>query len=188
ALTHEISARQHTELARLDHRAGDRAGPHRPGVHLARQPSPFAIGEGDLDHCDHPAPGTGRVGMAGAGTGAKAKVARLISASRSTLARRSCRWILALEHIPVDLDVFLLISRYILFREDGGHRAFRFAGPAVNALVGMDVELFGALIDAIHGADIHTGLVLYANAGFRNYVGHRSPRRYVPDVQVVPVS
>src|SRR5438874_3915234 len=59
-------------------------------------------------------------------------------------------------------------------RTDGVGRAFRFADAAIDTLVGMDHEHILALIETVHGADLHAVHVLAANASFRDYVGHCS--------------
>ena len=78
-------------------------------------------------------------------------------------------------------DVHHLVVQLRVVGEGGGHRdlledrlpgALRLAGAAVDALVGVDIELVLSLVDAIHGADVHARLVLHGNAGFSNDVGH----------------
>jgi len=44
----------------------------------------------------------------------------------------------------------------VLFGEDGRDRAFGFAGAAVDALVGMDPQLFIVFVNAIDGAHVNT--------------------------------
>src|SRR5207237_10274169 len=77
-----------------------------------------------------------------------------------------------LEHFAVDLDVFLEVRRYILFRKDRGHRALGLAGPTIDALVGMYVELIGTLIDAVDRTHVDACAVLRVLAGFIYDVGH----------------
>src|SRR5207245_6878203 len=69
-------------------------------------------------------------------------------------------------------------------RKNSRHRADRDARAAVDAFRGMDIQLRFALeirfilarMNAIHGADIHTGGVFCADAGLGNHVSHsRSP-------------
>jgi hypothetical protein len=82
-----------------------------------------------------------------------------------------------LEHIAVDLNVLLEIRGHVLFRKDRGHRALGLARTAINALVGMDVELIGSFIDAVYRAYIDAGAVLRILAGFSYDVGHFVPDR-----------
>src|ERR1700761_3199729 len=51
-------------------------------------------------------------------------------------------------------------------------RAGRLAGPAVDALPRVDVELAAALLDAVHRAFVHTGPVHHVDARFSDHVGH----------------
>ena len=82
---------------------------------------------------------------------------------------------IVLENVAVDLDVFLEVSRDVLFRKDRGNRALRLARATVDALVRVDVELFRSLIDAINRTDIDAGAVFRILAGFCYYVGHVFP-------------
>jgi hypothetical protein len=81
----------------------------------------------------------------------------------------------ALEHFAVDLDVFLEVPGYVFFWKDRGHWALWLARTAIDTLVGMDVKLIGALIDAVHRTYIDAGAVLRILAGFRYDVGHVVP-------------
>src|SRR5688572_21603664 len=89
---------------------------------------------------------------------------------RSTL--RPAGWSVAVEDLLVLLDEGDLVRRDVLFGEDRGHRALRLASAAVDALVGMDVELVLALVDAVHRTHIHAGAVLHPDAGFGDHIGH----------------
>src|SRR5215204_3788282 len=80
------------------------------------------------------------------------------------------------EHVAVLLDERLLLRRHVLLREDRRDRALRLARAAVDALVGVDVELVRPLVDAVDGADVDAGLVLDADAGFGDDVGHGGAR------------
>ena len=66
-------------------------------------------------------------------------------------------WIVALEDFLVLRDVARELGRHVFLGEDGRHRALRLARTAVDALVGMDVELVFALVDAIDRAHVHAG-------------------------------
>jgi hypothetical protein len=72
----------------------------------------------------------------------------------------------------VELDEALPVGGHVGVDEDGVHGALGFAEAAVDALVGVNKHLVFTLINAIHGANGHAGLVLDANTGFGNYVGH----------------
>src|SRR5436190_22763725 len=82
--------------------------------------------------------------------------------------------------LRVDVDVVLRRVRHFVHGEDRLDRAGRHAGTAVDALVGMDVELFdgGELglvlprVDAVDGTHVHAGAVLGADALFGDHVSH----------------
>jgi len=78
-----------------------------------------------------------------------------------------------LEPERVDLGVFLLTVRHIVLGEDGRDRADRLAGAAVDALIGVDVELavyVFVVVDAVDGTDLDAGFVDGADTGLRNDV------------------
>src|SRR6267154_4158837 len=89
----------------------------------------------------------------------------------------------------VGLNVNVPFLRHIFLREDGRHRTDRNTGTAVNALSGIDIQVWhfierrasiviGAVfrrMDTIHGAHIHTGGILCSDARFGDDVGHWSP-------------
>ena len=56
--------------------------------------------------------------------------------------------------------------------EDRLDRAFRHAGLAVDAFVGMDVNHLVSLVEAFHGADHHAVGVLAGEAGLGDDVRH----------------
>src|SRR5690606_17128874 len=56
---------------------------------------------------------------------------------------------------------------------DGLDGAHGLAGPAVDALVGVDVERALTLVDAVDGTLVDTGLVLDVHTGQGDHVGHR---------------
>ena len=78
------------------------------------------------------------------------------------------------EVICVRLGESVPLTGQVLFREDGRNRAGIDAEGAINAIGGVDVQLrVGVLaVDAIHRANVDTGLVLNIDAGFGDDVGH----------------
>src|SRR4029079_565159 len=76
----------------------------------------------------------------------------------------------------------LPLVRHFVEREDGFHRARRHAGAAIDALVRLDEEHLGgfegrlvlARMNAVDRTHVDAGRVLRADAGFRDYVSHRS--------------
>src|SRR3990170_2238001 len=80
-----------------------------------------------------------------------------------------------LKPLGVQLRVLFPLVGHVVLGEDRGHRAHRLAGAAVDALVGVDVELaVGALfeVDAVHGAHLDARLVDDIDAGLRDNVGY----------------
>src|SRR5260370_380936 len=77
-----------------------------------------------------------------------------------------------LEGVPVLRDIGLPLRWRVFLREDRRHRALGLARAAVDALVGMDVELVLALVDAVHRTNVHAGSVFDVDAGFRDDVRH----------------
>src|SRR5712691_3928590 len=65
----------------------------------------------------------------------------------------------ALEGVPVLRDIGLPLRWRVFLREDRRHRALRLARAAVDALVGVDVELVLALVYAVHRTNVHAGSV-----------------------------
>ena len=94
--------------------------------------------------------------------------------ARATLLLRLARGRIALEHFAVELDVLLHVAGHILLREDRRHRAFRLARTAVDALVRMNEQLVGTLINAVDRTHVDAGAILGADAGFSNDVGYAS--------------
>src|SRR5690349_9133653 len=76
------------------------------------------------------------------------------------------------EVILIFRDVRLPLIRSVFFREDGGHRALRFASSAVDTLVGVDVKLVRAFVNAVYRADVNATPVLHVNTRFSNDVRH----------------
>lgn len=66
--------------------------------------------------------------------------------------------------------------RDIVFIEDRLDGADRFAGTAVDAFVGMDVETAFTFLDAIDRTFVDTRLVLDIDARLRDHVGHAGLR------------
>jgi hypothetical protein len=70
--------------------------------------------------------------------------------------------------------------KHLVERKNGFDRAGRHAGAAINALVGVDVELLLGLevrlvfprVDAVHRAHVDARRILRSNARFRNDVSH----------------
>src|SRR5260370_40181185 len=52
-------------------------------------------------------------------------------------------------------------------------RAFRLADAAVDALVGVNDQHVGALVEAVHRADLHAVHVLTLYAVLDNHIGHK---------------
>src|SRR5262249_34639089 len=73
------------------------------------------------------------------------------------------------------LDEVLPFLRNAVVGENRLDRAGGFARLAVDALVGMDVVLVFALVNAVHGADFDAGLVLHSDAGFGDDERHEVP-------------
>src|SRR6266478_147257 len=82
--------------------------------------------------------------------------------------------------IAVDRRETVPLFRQIFERKNSRHRTDRDTRAAVDAFRGMDIQLRFALeirfilarMNAVHGADIHTGGVFCADAGLGNHVSH----------------
>src|SRR5574342_150837 len=92
---------------------------------------------------------------------------------RAALRRGFARRVGAMKYIAVLGDVGFPLRRRVLFGEDRRHRTLRLARPAVDALVGMDIELVLSFIDAVHRTDIDTGAVFDVDAGLGDDVRHQ---------------
>src|SRR6266508_1042342 len=77
------------------------------------------------------------------------------------------------EELPVQLDEVLPLLRGLVLDEDRLHRADGLAGPAVDAFVGVDIELLRAFVDAVHRADLDAGLVLHVDSRLGDDIRHR---------------
>jgi len=90
----------------------------------------------------------------------------------------------SLPRVILDLDEVLPLLRHFILRENRIHRALRFAGSTVDALVGLNVQFIEplvrresgliGLVDAIDGAHLHAGAIQHINAGFSDDIGHGS--------------
>src|SRR5579859_5545120 len=94
--------------------------------------------------------------------------------SASVMAMAAIGPLLRGEIVGVDLGVVLPLVRDRILGKDRGHRAFRLAGSAVDALVGVD-EVHRVLVlgvDAVDRADVDAACVLDADARLGDDVGH----------------
>src|SRR4051794_34814234 len=88
--------------------------------------------------------------------------------------------LLICEEVRVDLDVLLPLVGNLVLGEARVDRAGLDAGVAVDALLGIDVELLDLVVvglvrrrvDAIDRADLDARVVLGPDAGLRDHVGH----------------
>jgi hypothetical protein len=78
----------------------------------------------------------------------------------------------AIEELDVGCGVLLPLLGNVVFVVDRFNRADRFAGAAINTLIGLDVEHAVALVDAVNWALFDAGLVLKVDARLRDDVGH----------------
>src|SRR5262249_50204526 len=71
-------------------------------------------------------------------------------------------------------------------RLDRVDRTFRLADPAIDAFVGMDDEHVLALVEAVHGTNVHAIHVLALDAAFDDDVGHSTLQSgfWVPSASV----
>jgi hypothetical protein len=79
----------------------------------------------------------------------------------------------AVEVVGIDLYELLPLRRHGAFFEYGIEGAGRLTGAAIYAFLRVDVILlvfFGGM-DTVHRADIHTGRVLFTDAGLGNDIG-----------------
>src|SRR5581483_8339689 len=83
----------------------------------------------------------------------------------------------------VDLHEGFPFVRERVLREDRLDRAFRFAGPAINAFLRIDDQDPLELVDAIDRADVHAGPVFDVDARLSDDVrqgGPTLPRQAAP--------
>ena len=105
----------------------------------------------------------------------RASKAAALNLGRNLAADLRPRGILVGVPQAVDLDELLLVVGDVVLGEDGGHRAGRLAGAAVDALIRVDVEhLVDTLVevDAVDGAHVHARLVGRVDTRLSNHVGH----------------
>jgi hypothetical protein len=69
------------------------------------------------------------------------------------------------EKVNVGFVVLAPLARQVILVVDSLNRANRLAGPAVHALIRVDVKHAVALIDAVHRAFINAGFVFDVNTG-----------------------
>src|SRR5437867_8398581 len=77
-----------------------------------------------------------------------------------------------LEELLVELDEVLPLLGSLILGENRLHRTHGLARAAVDALVGMDVELRVDLVVAVDRAHFHDCLVFYVGDWLRVYVRH----------------
>src|SRR5215208_651176 len=95
-----------------------------------------------------------------------------VTISTPSLPLRPSRRRVAVEYFFILLYEGYHVGRHVLFGKNRRHRALGLAGAAVDALVGMDVELVLALVDAVHGTDIHARAVLDPDACLDDHIRH----------------
>src|SRR5699024_5288869 len=83
------------------------------------------------------------------------------------------------EVIDVDVVVDAPLFGHVILVEDRLDRAHRFAGTAVDAFVGVDVQHPFPFIDAVDWALIDAGLVLHVDTRFSNDVSHAPPSKTI---------
>src|SRR5215210_5836252 len=108
------------------------------------------------------------------------------SARLATAARTAGNVALAAVLVVVRVDRRVLgpLVRKLVLGEAGIHRAGLDAGVAVDALLGVDVELLdtvvvglvGGWLDAVHRAHLDARVVLLPDAGLSDHVGHMEAR------------
>ena len=79
-----------------------------------------------------------------------------------------------LEVVVILGDIVVPLGGHRVLGEDGGNRANRLAGRAVNALVGADVvHIIGIPgVNAVHGTDFNARLVFDVDTRAGDYEGH----------------
>jgi hypothetical protein len=88
--------------------------------------------------------------------------------------------LLLLPIVVINLDEALPLFRHFLLGKDRGDGTSGLAGAAIDALVGIDIELDGlgesrfvfARMDAVHRADVDACSVFGVDAGFGNDIRH----------------
>src|SRR5699024_1222834 len=90
----------------------------------------------------------------------------------ASVGRRAARGDDVVEEVDVGRVVVLPFRGHIVFEEDRLDGADGFAGTAVDAFVGVDVERALALVDAVDRAFFDAGAVLHIHTGLGDDVGH----------------
>jgi len=111
-------------------------------------------------------------------------------AAGKELAKNRCG--LFLEMLGVDPLVVFPLFRQLVQHKDGCHGTHRNASSTVDALDGVNVEVFDRLVsvlvfpgmNAIDRANVNTSRIFGSDARLRNYVGHweLTPLQKVPAV------
>jgi hypothetical protein len=81
------------------------------------------------------------------------------------------------EELDVLLDIACPVIGDIFLWENSLNWALRLTGSTIDALVGVDVVLILALVNAIGRAHVNTRGVFYSNTWFTNDTGHTAARR-----------
>ena len=108
---------------------------------------------------------------------------RMVHVARPHLgrsARRADAADVVVEPLGVDRGELLPLGRHVVLVEDRRHRADGLARPAVDTLVGVDVEHPRPLVDAVDRALVDARLVLDVDARLADRVGHVFPFSTVP--------
>jgi hypothetical protein len=98
----------------------------------------------------------------------------VIGAGSSNLAR-STRRTNRLEEDSIDISELLPFARNVILVIDRFNRTDWLAGSAIHALIRLDVEHPGTLINAIDRALLDTRLILDIHTRLSDYVGHFNP-------------
>src|SRR6266511_4956096 len=91
-----------------------------------------------------------------------------------------------LEELVVGRGVVLPLGRYVVFVEDRLDGAYRLARPAVDALVGVEVEHPVAFVDAVDRALLDAGPVEHIDARLGDDVSHGRPLSHQRSGRVPP--
>src|SRR6478735_8589595 len=101
---------------------------------------------------------------------------RRVVPGKSSVIARTTRRSQYVEDLTIDDTVGMHFRGKIVLVEDGLHRADRLARPAVDALVGVDVQLAGTLVDAVDRPPLDARLVLAFDARLANHIGQKTLR------------
>src|SRR5258708_23427515 len=97
---------------------------------------------------------------------------RPLPARLAAITLRLSRRRLALEDVAVQGGVLLPLCRHVFLGEDGRDGALRFARAAIDALVRVDVQHVGPLVDAIHRAHVYTRAIFDVDARLGDHIRH----------------